>query len=70
MRRFVSAKVFVATPGGGTEDHAVLLACFFMYMEVPCWIVQGNAIPDGPAAYVVTSFKVPYLGLLFFTPEQ
>jgi coiled-coil and C2 domain-containing protein 2A len=28
-----------------------------MHLNVPTWIVQGNAIPDGPTAYVLTSFK-------------
>ena len=46
------------TPGGGVEDHAVLLACFFLHLEVPTWIIQGNGIPNGPTTYVVTSFKV------------
>ncbi|XP_035711264.1 coiled-coil and C2 domain-containing protein 2A-like isoform X2 [Folsomia candida] len=32
--------VFVGTPGGGVDDHAVLLACYFHFMNIPCWIVQ------------------------------
>lgn len=53
-------KVFVGTPGGGVDDHAVLLACYFHFMNIPCWIVQGNAIPDGPTTFIVTSFKVTF----------
>lgn len=28
-----------------------------MHLNVPCWILQGSAIPDGPTTFVVTSFK-------------
>ncbi|ODN05565.1 Coiled-coil and C2 domain-containing protein 2A [Orchesella cincta] len=52
-----TSDTFISAPGGGIEDHSVLLACFFMHLNVPCWIVQGNAIPDGPTTFVVSSFK-------------
>jgi len=39
---------------GDSEDHAVLLCCFLMYLGKKAWLLLGVGIPHGPTAYVLT----------------
>jgi hypothetical protein len=39
---------------GDSEDHAVLLCCFFMHLSKKAWLLLGTGIPHGPTAYVLT----------------
>lgn len=39
---------------GDSEDHAVLLTCYFLHLGRKVWLLLGAGIPDGPSAYVLT----------------
>ncbi|GLH06303.1 Coiled-coil and C2 domain-containing protein 2A [Gryllus bimaculatus] len=38
---------------GDSEDHAVLLCCYLLYMRRRAWVLLGTGIPHGPTAYVL-----------------
>ncbi|XP_021920038.1 coiled-coil and C2 domain-containing protein 2A isoform X3 [Zootermopsis nevadensis] len=42
---------------GDSEDHAVLLCCFLMYLGKTAWLLLGVGIPHGRTAYVLTREK-------------
>jgi len=56
FRAWSLMQVFVNTPGGGREDHSVLLASFFLHLGVKTYIIQGENI-DGPTTHLLTTFK-------------
>ncbi|XP_068133730.1 coiled-coil and C2 domain-containing protein 2A isoform X2 [Hyperolius riggenbachi] len=45
---------FLELLAGDEEEHAVLLCNYFLSMGKKAWLVIGNAIPEGPTAYVLT----------------
>ena len=46
---------------GGWAEHAVLLVNFFLYLEIPSWLVLGNAVPQGRTGWVLTHYEGTYL---------
>uniref|UniRef100_A0AAA9S8A0 Coiled-coil and C2 domain containing 2A n=2 Tax=Bos taurus TaxID=9913 RepID=A0AAA9S8A0_BOVIN len=52
---------FLDLLAGDEEEHAVLLCNYFLSMGKKAWLVTGNAIPEGPTAYVLTREQSHYL---------
>ncbi|XP_053433431.1 coiled-coil and C2 domain-containing protein 2A isoform X2 [Nycticebus coucang] len=52
---------FLDLLAGDEEEHAVLLCNYFLSLEKKAWLVMGNAVPEGPTAYVLTWEKNHYL---------
>ncbi|XP_043762095.1 coiled-coil and C2 domain-containing protein 2A isoform X6 [Cervus elaphus] len=52
---------FLDLLAGDEEEHAVLLCNYFLSMGKKAWLVVGNAIPEGPTAYVLTQEQSHYL---------
>nr|XP_012593019.1 coiled-coil and C2 domain-containing protein 2A isoform X4 [Microcebus murinus] len=52
---------FLDLLAGDEEEHAVLLCNYFLFLGKKAWLVMGNAIPEGPTAYVLTWEKSHYL---------
>ncbi|XP_055480219.1 coiled-coil and C2 domain-containing protein 2A isoform X1 [Psammomys obesus] len=52
---------FLDLLAGDEEEHAVLLCNYFLSLDKKAWLVMGNAIPEGPTAYVLTWEKNYYL---------
>ncbi|KAL2780018.1 coiled-coil and C2 domain-containing protein 2A isoform d [Daubentonia madagascariensis] len=52
---------FLDLLAGDEEEHAVLLCNYFLSLGKKAWLVMGNAIPEGPTAYVLTWEKSHYL---------
>ncbi|XP_032771895.1 coiled-coil and C2 domain-containing protein 2A isoform X1 [Rattus rattus] len=52
---------FLDLLAGDEEEHAVLLCNYFLFLGKKTWLVMGNAIPEGPTAYVLTWEKNYYL---------
>ncbi|XP_012668328.1 coiled-coil and C2 domain-containing protein 2A [Otolemur garnettii] len=52
---------FLDLLAGDEEEHAVLLCNYFLSLGKKAWLVMGNAIPEGPTAYVLTWEKNHYL---------
>ncbi|CAO2640024.1 Coiled-coil and C2 domain-containing protein 2A [Lemmus lemmus] len=52
---------FLDLLAGDEEEHAVLLCNYFLSLGKKAWLVMGNAIPEGPTAYVLTLEKNYYL---------
>ncbi|XP_031197991.1 coiled-coil and C2 domain-containing protein 2A isoform X2 [Mastomys coucha] len=52
---------FLDLLAGDEEEHAVLLCNYFLFLGKKAWLVMGNAIPEGPTAYVLTWEKNYYL---------
>uniref|UniRef100_A0A8D0H1Y2 Coiled-coil and C2 domain containing 2A n=1 Tax=Sphenodon punctatus TaxID=8508 RepID=A0A8D0H1Y2_SPHPU len=44
---------FLDLLAGDEEEHAVLLCNYFLAMGKKAWLIIGNAIPEGPTAYVL-----------------
>lgn len=42
---------------GDCEDHAVLLMCYLLYLDITCWLLLGQGIPDGSVAFVLIRTK-------------
>ncbi|XP_048762965.2 coiled-coil and C2 domain-containing protein 2A-like isoform X2 [Ostrea edulis] len=51
---------FLQMMAGDEEEHAVLLANYFMYMKKTTWLIIGKGIPEGPTAYVMTEQESDY----------
>ncbi|KAK3580952.1 hypothetical protein CHS0354_006977 [Potamilus streckersoni] len=45
---------FLMMLSGDEEEHAVLLANYFLALNKKTWLIIGSAIPEGPTAYVLT----------------
>ncbi|XP_012493853.1 PREDICTED: coiled-coil and C2 domain-containing protein 2A [Propithecus coquereli] len=56
----VREKQFLDLLAGDEEEHAVLLCNYFLFLGKKAWLVIGNAIPEGPTAYVLTWEKSHY----------
>ncbi|XP_063086213.1 coiled-coil and C2 domain-containing protein 2A isoform X5 [Cavia porcellus] len=52
---------FLDLLAGDEEEHAVLLCDYFLFLGKKAWLVMGNAIPEGPTAYVLTWEQNHYL---------
>ncbi|XP_043304228.1 coiled-coil and C2 domain-containing protein 2A isoform X6 [Cervus canadensis] len=52
---------FLDLLAGDEEEHAVLLCNYFLSMGKKAWLVVGNAVPEGPTAYVLTQEQSHYL---------
>ncbi|NXG17571.1 C2D2A protein, partial [Grallaria varia] len=52
---------FLYLLAGDEEEHAVLLCNYFLGMGKKAWLVIGNAIPEGPTAYVLTLEQSQYV---------
>ncbi|KAM5283104.1 coiled-coil and C2 domain-containing protein 2A isoform 5-T5 [Hipposideros larvatus] len=52
---------FLDLLAGDEEEHAVLLCNYFLSLGKKVWLVMGNAIPEGPTAYVLTREQSQYL---------
>ncbi|XP_016059696.1 PREDICTED: coiled-coil and C2 domain-containing protein 2A [Miniopterus natalensis] len=52
---------FLDLLAGDEEEHAVLLCNYFLSLGKKAWLVMGNAIPEGPTAYVLTLEQSHYL---------
>ncbi|XP_063779849.1 coiled-coil and C2 domain-containing protein 2A isoform X2 [Pseudophryne corroboree] len=52
---------FLDLLAGDEEEHAVLLCSYFLAMGKKAWLVIGNAIPEGPTAYVLTLEQNQYI---------
>nr|XP_022316561.1 coiled-coil and C2 domain-containing protein 2A-like isoform X3 [Crassostrea virginica] len=51
---------FLQMMAGDEEEHAVLLANYFLYMKKVTWLIIGKGIPEGPTAYVMTEQENDY----------
>lgn len=38
---------------GSPLDHTILLASYFLHLEIKCWIIIGFALPRGLSSYVL-----------------
>ncbi|XP_066487937.1 coiled-coil and C2 domain-containing protein 2A [Tiliqua scincoides] len=45
---------FLDLLAGDEEEHAVLLCNYFLALGKKAWLLIGNAIPEGPTAYVLS----------------
>uniref|UniRef100_A0A8C6VFN3 Coiled-coil and C2 domain containing 2A n=1 Tax=Naja naja TaxID=35670 RepID=A0A8C6VFN3_NAJNA len=45
---------FLDLLAGDEEEHAVLLCNYFLALGKKAWLLIGNAVPEGPTAYVLT----------------
>ncbi|XP_063561285.1 coiled-coil and C2 domain-containing protein 2A isoform X12 [Gorilla gorilla gorilla] len=52
---------FLDLLAGDEEEHAVLLCNYFLSLGKKAWLLMGNAIPEGPTAYVLTWEQGRYL---------
>nr|DBA29304.1 TPA: hypothetical protein GDO54_009541 [Pyxicephalus adspersus] len=52
---------FLDLLAGDEEEHAVLLCNYFLAMGKKAWLLIGNAIPEGPTAYVLTLEQNQYI---------
>ncbi|KAM5338395.1 coiled-coil and C2 domain-containing protein 2A isoform 2-T5 [Glossophaga mutica] len=52
---------FLDLLAGDEEEHAVLLCNYFLSLGKKAWLVMGNAIPEGPTAYVLTQEQSHYV---------
>ncbi|XP_015427337.1 PREDICTED: coiled-coil and C2 domain-containing protein 2A isoform X3 [Myotis davidii] len=52
---------FLDLLAGDEEEHAVLLCNYFLSLGKKAWLMMGNAIPEGPTAYVLTREQSHYL---------
>ncbi|XP_071412876.1 coiled-coil and C2 domain-containing protein 2A isoform X2 [Pithys albifrons albifrons] len=52
---------FLYLLAGDEEEHAVLLCNYFLGMGKKAWLIIGNAIPEGPSAYVLTLEQSQYV---------
>ncbi|XP_062492386.1 coiled-coil and C2 domain-containing protein 2A isoform X1 [Pezoporus occidentalis] len=52
---------FLYLLAGDEEEHAVLLCNYFLGMGKKAWLIIGNAIPEGPTAYVLTLERTQYV---------
>ncbi|XP_037685350.1 coiled-coil and C2 domain-containing protein 2A isoform X2 [Choloepus didactylus] len=52
---------FLDLLAGDEEEHAVLLCNYFLSLGKKSWLMIGNAIPEGPTAYVLTWEQSHYL---------
>ncbi|XP_041607271.1 coiled-coil and C2 domain-containing protein 2A isoform X2 [Vulpes lagopus] len=52
---------FLDLLAGDEEEHAVLLCNYFLFLGKKAWLMMGNAIPEGPTAYVLTREQSHYL---------
>ncbi|XP_061849387.1 coiled-coil and C2 domain-containing protein 2A isoform X2 [Colius striatus] len=52
---------FLYLLAGDEEEHAVLLCNYFLGMGKKAWLIIGNAIPEGPTAYVLTLEQSQYV---------
>ncbi|XP_073465964.1 coiled-coil and C2 domain-containing protein 2A [Aquarana catesbeiana] len=52
---------FLDLLAGDEEEHAVLLCNYFLAMGKKAWLIIGNAIPEGPTAYVLTLEQNQYI---------
>ncbi|XP_054437927.1 coiled-coil and C2 domain-containing protein 2A [Pteronotus mesoamericanus] len=52
---------FLDLLAGDEEEHAVLLCNYFLSLGKKAWLITGNAIPEGPTAYVLTQEQSHYL---------
>ncbi|XP_035759352.1 coiled-coil and C2 domain-containing protein 2A [Egretta garzetta] len=52
---------FLYLLAGDEEEHAVLLCNYFLSMGKKAWLIIGNAIPEGPTAYVLTLEQSQYV---------
>uniref|UniRef100_A0A8C5TLA4 Coiled-coil and C2 domain containing 2A n=1 Tax=Malurus cyaneus samueli TaxID=2593467 RepID=A0A8C5TLA4_9PASS len=52
---------FLYLLAGDEEEHAVLLCNYFLGMGKKAWLITGNAIPEGPTAYVLTLEQSQYV---------
>uniref|UniRef100_A0A8C6K4A6 Uncharacterized protein n=1 Tax=Melopsittacus undulatus TaxID=13146 RepID=A0A8C6K4A6_MELUD len=52
---------FLYLLAGDEEEHAVLLCNYFLGMGKKAWLIIGNAIPEGPTAYVLTLERSQYV---------
>ncbi|CAH2235495.1 jg1854 [Pararge aegeria aegeria] len=41
---------------GSPLDHTILLASFFLHLEVKCWVIIGFALPRGLSSYVLVQY--------------
>ncbi|XP_036185045.1 coiled-coil and C2 domain-containing protein 2A isoform X5 [Myotis myotis] len=57
----VREKQFLDLLAGDEEEHAVLLCNYFLSLGKKAWLMMGNAIPEGPTAYVLTREQSHYL---------
>ncbi|KAG8134999.1 hypothetical protein E2320_008064, partial [Naja naja] len=49
-----STSDFLDLLAGDEEEHAVLLCNYFLALGKKAWLLIGNAVPEGPTAYVLT----------------
>ncbi|KAM6261400.1 coiled-coil and C2 domain-containing protein 2A isoform 2-T2 [Porphyrio hochstetteri] len=52
---------FLYLLAGDEEEHAVLLCNYFLGIGKKAWLIIGNAIPEGPTAYVLTLEQSQYV---------
>ncbi|KAM4672768.1 coiled-coil and C2 domain-containing protein 2A isoform 2-T2 [Amazona ochrocephala] len=52
---------FLYLLAGDEEEHAVLLCNYFLGMGKKAWLIIGNAVPEGPTAYVLTMERSQYV---------
>lgn len=46
---------------GGIEEHAILLTCWLLGMDLTAYLVLGHGLPEGlNAAYVLVRFNQNY----------
>ncbi|XP_028175273.1 coiled-coil and C2 domain-containing protein 2A isoform X1 [Ostrinia furnacalis] len=47
-------KVLIGSP----LDHTILLASYFLYLGIKCWVVIGQGLPRGQSSYVLTQYDL------------
>ncbi|XP_059058021.1 protein CC2D2B [Achroia grisella] len=43
---------------GSPLDHSILLASYFLYLGIKCWIAIGVGLPRGQTSYVLTKYDM------------
>ncbi|KAL0871585.1 hypothetical protein ABMA27_004117 [Loxostege sticticalis] len=47
-------KVLIGSP----LDHTILLASYFLYLGIKCWVIVGQGLPRGQSSYVLTQYDL------------
>ncbi|XP_063875385.1 coiled-coil and C2 domain-containing protein 2A-like isoform X2 [Scylla paramamosain] len=51
---WANSEQFLTLLTGDEEEHAVLLACFFLHLGKTAYLLLGSGVPEGETCYVVT----------------
>ncbi|XP_053606846.1 coiled-coil and C2 domain-containing protein 2A [Plodia interpunctella] len=54
---------------GSPLDHSILLASYFLYLGVRCWVAVGRGLPRGHSTYVLTKYDLTAKRIVLSTDQ-